>query len=199
MLYVSRLDSDGLVRYVGGFGVSANDVANWSDIPITLNWPTSDCIRQNDLIWMIGHEELNLNYPDLATFPQDEKLSTLISFPIEVSFAPSAALGILVSKEFRPNPELISFIWAIAGLLGMYATHISGFSSEEDHSITHEHFSRRQLTVLKLLREKLTNREIADELGFSESTVRQETIRIYQILNVANRREAANFKFKNEV
>lgn len=199
MLYVSRLDSDGMVRYVGGFGVSNKDIHNWAEIPITLSWPTSDCIRQDELIWLIGQDELLLNYPDLAEFPQDEKLATLISLPIEVTFAPSAALGILVSEEIKPDPELISFIWAIAGLLGMYASHISGFNIERNESISKEHFTRRQLTVLKLLREKLTNKQIADELGFSESTVRQETIRIYQILKVANRREASQFKFNDEI
>ena len=45
------------------------------------------------------------------------------------------------------------------------------------------------------MREKLTNREIGDELGYSESTIRQETMRIYQILDVDNRRQAAAFKF----
>jgi len=198
MLYVSRLDSDGFVRYVGGFGVTDQYISDWSNIPISLNWPTSDCIRQDDLIWLIGQEELILNYPDLVKFPLDEKLATLISLPIEVAFAPSAALGILISEEVKPNTELISFIWAIAGLLGMYGSHISGFSKGKNDSITKEHFSRRQLTVLKMLREKLTNKEIADDLGFSESTVRQETIRIYQVLKVANRREAALFKFDDE-
>ena len=55
--------------------------------------------------------------------------------------------------------------------------------------------SRRQNNILNLIREKLTNREIGDELGYSESTIRQETMRIYQILHVNNRREAAAFKF----
>ena len=55
--------------------------------------------------------------------------------------------------------------------------------------------SRRQNNILNLIREKLTNREIGDELGYSESTIRQETMRIYQVLHVNNRREAAAFKF----
>ena len=48
---------------------------------------------------------------------------------------------------------------------------------------------------MNLIREKLTNREIGEELGYSESTIRQETMRIYEILNVDNRRQAAAFKF----
>jgi DNA-binding NarL/FixJ family response regulator len=36
-----------------------------------------------------------------------------------------------------------------------------------------------------------TNHELATELGFSVSTVRHETMRIYQALSVSDRKEAA--------
>jgi DNA-binding NarL/FixJ family response regulator len=36
-----------------------------------------------------------------------------------------------------------------------------------------------------------TNHELAAELGFSVSTVRHETMRTYQALNVSDRKEAA--------
>jgi DNA-binding NarL/FixJ family response regulator len=42
------------------------------------------------------------------------------------------------------------------------------------------------------MRDQYTNPEIAKELGFSESTIRHETIRIYQILKVSGRKEAIN-------
>ena len=56
----------------------------------------------------------------------------------------------------------------------------------------------QQNKILDLIREKLTNREIGEELGYSESTIRQETMRIYNILSVDNRREAAAFKFNED-
>ena len=37
-----------------------------------------------------------------------------------------------------------------------------------------------------------TNHELAAELGFSVSTVRHETMRIYEALAVSDRKEAAN-------
>jgi len=48
----------------------------------------------------------------------------------------------------------------------------------------------RQLTILRLLSENLKNREIAFTIGYSESTVRIETIEIYQKLGVNGRHEA---------
>ena len=53
------------------------------------------------------------------------------------------------------------------------------------------HLSDRQLSVLMGLVAKKTNNVIASELGYSVSTVRHETIRIFEILGVSDRVEAA--------
>ena len=53
------------------------------------------------------------------------------------------------------------------------------------------HMSDRQLSIAKMIADGLTNREIAKTLNFSESTARYETIKIYEILQVKNRAQAA--------
>ena len=52
-------------------------------------------------------------------------------------------------------------------------------------------FSPRQLSILAGMVEGKTNHELASELGFSVSTIRHETMRIYETLAVSDRREAA--------
>ena len=52
-------------------------------------------------------------------------------------------------------------------------------------------FSPRQLSILQGMIQGKTNNELAQELGFSVSTVRHETMRIFELLNVSDRREAA--------
>jgi DNA-binding NarL/FixJ family response regulator len=44
-----------------------------------------------------------------------------------------------------------------------------------------------------------TNHELASELGFSVSTIRHETMRIYQILSVSDRREAAREAMERKI
>ena len=51
--------------------------------------------------------------------------------------------------------------------------------------------SQRQILILRGMVEGKTNHELATELGFSVSTVRHETMRIYQALAVSDRKEAA--------
>lgn len=49
----------------------------------------------------------------------------------------------------------------------------------------------RQISILRGMVEGKTNHELATELGFSVSTIRHETMRIYQALAVSDRKEAA--------
>lgn len=51
--------------------------------------------------------------------------------------------------------------------------------------------SQRQLFILRGMVEGKTNHELANELGFSVSTIRHETMRIYETLAVSDRKEAA--------
>ena len=53
------------------------------------------------------------------------------------------------------------------------------------------HLSQRQIRILRGMVEGKTNHELATELGFSVSTIRHETMRIYQALGVSDRQEAA--------
>ncbi len=53
-----------------------------------------------------------------------------------------------------------------------------------------EEMSTRQVKVLEFMAEGLTNAEIARRLLLSESTVRQESVKIYRSLDTDNRQEA---------
>ena len=48
----------------------------------------------------------------------------------------------------------------------------------------------REMDVLHLLDQRLTNKEIARQLGISTETVRQHTVKLFRKLNVENRRQA---------
>jgi DNA-binding CsgD family transcriptional regulator len=52
-------------------------------------------------------------------------------------------------------------------------------------------FSARQLQILQGFVEGKTNHELAQDLGFSVSTIRHETMEIYRTLGASDRKEAA--------
>ena len=61
------------------------------------------------------------------------------------------------------------------------------FSRDEDIG----HLTQRQILILRGMVEGKTNHEMAEEMGFSVSTIRHDTMRIYHALAVSDRKEAA--------
>ena len=61
--------------------------------------------------------------------------------------------------------------------------------------------TERQYQILELMSQGKTNLAISQILGFSESTIRQESIRIYEKLRCDGRKEAALIfnEIRNEV
>jgi DNA-binding CsgD family transcriptional regulator len=109
----------------------------------------------------------------------------------------AGALGHLVIRFSQP----VNNCEDVENLALDFATPISLYLSLHQRNVMHTHTSRhdltpsqltsRQLSILAGMVEGKTNHELATELGFSVSTIRHETMRIYQALGVSDRREAA--------
>jgi DNA-binding CsgD family transcriptional regulator len=86
-----------------------------------------------------------------------------------------------------PLALYLSFLSQTPGL-AVAATFLSNSSPKE---IVSGQLSQRQILILRGMVEGKTNHELATEMGFSVSTIRHETMRIYQALAVSDRNEAA--------
>jgi DNA-binding CsgD family transcriptional regulator len=62
-----------------------------------------------------------------------------------------------------------------------------------------ETFSARQKQILDGMIEGKTNYQLASELGYSVSTIRHETMRIFRILGVSDRKDAAQLAMKHKL
>ena len=122
--------------------------------------------------------------------------SVLVGF-ILLKFANS------VDDVIQLNMEAETFSWSISLYLALqYHDTFERSESAEMRLMTnsafiqhHEvkpHLSERQLSVLTGLVDKKTNNVIATELGFSVSTIRHETMKIFEVLDVSDRMEAAS-------
>ena len=99
------------------------------------------------------------------------------------------------------GPKLAALLYQLAsrGLFPEYLDRIlaafAGAGSAEPPSSQRaliEPLSERELQVLALLGERLSNKEIARELNISAMTVKRHTFNIYQKLTVQSRREAVS-------
>jgi DNA-binding NarL/FixJ family response regulator len=61
--------------------------------------------------------------------------------------------------------------------------------SKQKRESKHGALTTRQLLIRRLIEKGHTNAEIADQIGYSDSLVRHETMEIYAVLNVSGRKE----------
>ena len=87
-------------------------------------------------------------------------------------------------------------LYSLGIALYLSLTHPQDFSSEKELGVEKgipsvDSLTKRQLNILKGMVDGKTNHDLATQLGYSVSTIRHETMRIYQALAVSDRREAA--------
>jgi DNA-binding CsgD family transcriptional regulator len=97
--------------------------------------------------------------------------------------------------------EVIEDVATISPVFSLLALHASppdrdsapkaGSASDPKVDVSIRALSPRQLDILKWMSAGMTNDQIAHQIKFSASTVRQETMAIYRFLHVGGRSEAA--------
>jgi len=117
--------------------------------------------------------------------------------PLTKGSEPIGLLCLTLSAGAKMNvisPEALSVVSKVTGIwldsLGVTSGSIAG-GSQSNSAASPESLSERQLTVLRLMAEGKTNSQIAQDLILSESTIRQETVRIYRALGVSARADAS--------
>jgi DNA-binding CsgD family transcriptional regulator len=201
-VFVSSLNQKNEVEMVGQFGIHPD---MWQVYPqgtsIFDKYPITDALRNRKTIWINTLPDWGEEYPLLKpyTFPGKEK--TFICFAIEKCGTPVAVMGFFAMPTIELDAEIDSFIGTIANLLSLYLyryvdspNNLKFASSKQtilkDH-VQEEKLTERQMLILRMISENRTNILISELLGYSESTIRQETIKIYAKLGCNGREEAA--------
>lgn len=147
--------------------------------------------------------DLPENYQDLANQalyslklqfqPESGNQPAIVALPLIAGDLPTA-VAILVLKPGAKRPYISEAITPlISKLVGHQLVQKSnkspGIQTFSGTSSVAE-MSTRQVKILEFMAEGLTNAEIARKLLLSESTVRQESVRIYRTFNTDNRQMA---------
>jgi len=107
-----------------------------------------------------------------------------------------ACLGIVSEKSLTPDEEIDLFLQTLSHLISLHVYRQARDRKKlESPNVTS--LTDRQVQILAHIAEKRTNIEIADIMGYSESTIRQETIRIFEKLQLAGRNEARKYFLEN--
>jgi DNA-binding CsgD family transcriptional regulator len=121
---------------------------------------------------------------------------TIIGAAIRERGSSKGSIVIEFSEPVVDHELVLELATKLARLIGYYLCNTysnicnSKSTANTQREACREDFTTRQLQILKGMAEGMTNHELATELGYSVSTVRHETMRIFQILGVSDRREA---------
>ena len=106
------------------------------------------------------------------------------------------------AERLNYDQNLIIFYDVVSQMLVNHLTKNSfarPFMKLESSAIPHTssalseiNLSERQLQIAEMITKGMTNRQISRQLGFTEATVRYETIKLYERLRVRNRAEASS-------
>lgn len=191
VVFFSKLDTDGSISLIADVGLTEESHKSWANVAITSDLPVPDAIKQDDIIWYNNYLDMWDNYSELVAFPVKEHVASFIGMPVDAEGYAKIVVGLMFDKTLRQDPDVLMFIWTIGALVSMYFTHTWREQLEaEPNTTTDYYFTLRQRDILQMLADGLTNSQIAHQLGFSESTIRHETMRIYRALQADGRKDA---------
>ena len=100
-------------------------------------------------------------------------------------------------KQYEVSPNSAHYMQTLSSLLTIYLVSIfprgirASLLGSEVKTGSVSDLSARQLMILAGMVDGKTNPELSDALGYSVSTIRHETMDIFKILGVSDRKEAA--------
>lgn len=155
------------------FAEGLNEISAWDDNPASI------AIRSKRFEFALG---------DTA-----QSRPAIAALPFIKDSIPTGVLVLVLSPTITESPVPSEVAPAI-GKLGAYFLETRGFvvnpGSTPNGRESIEDLTTRQVTILGFMGDGLTNADISHKVLLSESTVRQETIRIYRALAVSGRQEA---------
>lgn len=130
-----------------------------------------------------------------AVFEKGSETSSLgtLALPLVQGKAPIGCFVVVLSPDCTENPLPLEISEALEKLGGHFVSTKGGSQSKQSSSTREgsvEDLTTRQVKILGFMSDGMTNAEISAQVLLSESTVRQETIKIYRALQVAGRQEA---------
>jgi len=192
--------SDATMTMTGYFGASAERIQPFLTTSLWEDSPSSRAVKERTPFILPDRRTIELDDPEISSNHPD--LRALIAVPLLTSFSAIGTVEVIFTEDLRSAFETSEFLTLCCHALTLFSTRMvvgNGFAvgNSNDHikdnaESTQElcRLSQRQLSILHLMSLKFTNQSIAMRLGFSESTIRQEAMKIFTYLNVQTRKQA---------
>jgi DNA-binding CsgD family transcriptional regulator len=170
------LDSKSVLRSIASYGIG---VGQTDGISAWDNSPMSEAIREKRLVT----GAIVSNGTEVA----------VVALPFITNGVPVGLVAIVVEDKgykVQITDEMSELFFKLGAFYLESLDFGNVINGTGSMAISPEDLTSRQLNILSHIENGLVNLEIAKILMLSESTIRQETVRIYRALGVGNRQEA---------
>ena len=189
--HIFTITEDGHLAPAAFFGASKETMNSWGNIPLTLEAPLTDAVKQNQVI-ELKQSEVAERYPILQQYDGvPDKWETYLVTPVN----PHGVFALTLHTSPEVDQEFEIFLRTIGTLIMLHkmreevrvpSLKLKNLRQKNQKSGV---LTIRQTQIRRLIEKGLTNHEIAEEIGYSESLVRHETMEIYATLNVSGRKD----------
>jgi DNA-binding CsgD family transcriptional regulator len=172
-------------------------LASLAEVRAGYPWLGSDMAADDAIVvWPLALPDARVGAMqfDLSAAPVLEDLhatlnavAPLLALYLSMRYLAGAAPAMMMPITL-PEPGITSLDGAAHGPSEAHAPHPVRGSAAGGTSVGQ--LTERQSRILMLMARRLTNPQISREVGYSESTVRQETMAIYRFFGVSGRQEA---------
>jgi DNA-binding CsgD family transcriptional regulator len=188
---ISQVSKSGLIDVVGSFGLPETQKSALNGVSPNSNHPLSQVLRENKPLLVKKFPNWPKDFALKNASEIDEMYRTFFCLPIAGNNSLFGTLTLFSTDILRISKQEIEFYSIIANMS------ILRFASQQNSRVltdtTSNHSNSilnvRETSIIELIKLGKTNAEIAKVLGYSESTIRQDTIKIYRKLGIAGRQE----------
>lgn len=189
---IGVVGNDSKCRLIGKYGAwripPGATISIWDDSPI------ADAINSYSRVALKKDSEMAAKYPESDIHLEGAKSYLFSPFDQKSKAIGFIGLGFMEASAVE---HLENFELTLTTLAAEFIASTSRPSVNLD-GLPYNHkkagqdgLTSREIGVLRLLSENLTNYQIGRQLNLAESTIKQETVRIFRKLAVTNRKEAA--------
>jgi DNA-binding CsgD family transcriptional regulator len=188
---ISQVSKSGLIDVVGSFGLSETQKSALNGVSPISEHPLSQVLRENKPLLIKKFPNWPKEFVLKNASEIDEIYRTFFCLPIASNSTLFGTLTLFSTDILRISKQDMEFYSIIANMsiLRFDSQHISRVLINTNSNVSNSILNVREIGIIDLIKQGKTNAEIAKVLGYSESTIRQDTIKIYRKLGISGRQD----------
>lgn len=190
-VYIGRVEDQGLISSMATFGYKSDELEFVDGLDLQASKPICFAARKNSTVIRNHNANYYTEFPDAARFTDEWK--SIVCLPLPPRYVMTLAMQVPTADD---SPEINYF--EMLGILIRFYINLEKVRKEKDVLALHmqevkgKPLTARQEIILTSLKKGTTNRDIAQEVSYSESLIRQETVIIYAKLGISGKKDLVN-------